>query len=73
MRMIMRRFIRLTNAFSKKIEKLECSLTLHFMYYNFCRPHKSLNKERTLGITPAMATGVTDHEGRVEEILLQSP
>lgn len=69
MRMNMRRFTRLTNAFSKKIENLESAVALHFMYYNFCRPHKSLNKERSLGITPAMASGVADHQWSVEEIV----
>ena len=42
MRMSMRRFTRLTNAFSKKIENLEHAVALHFMYYNFARPHKTL-------------------------------
>lgn len=69
MRMSMRRFTRLTNAFSKKIENLETVVALHFMYYNFCRPHKSLNKKRSLGITPAIAAGVTDHQWTVLEIL----
>ena len=50
----MRRFTRLTNAFSKKVENHAYSVSLHFMYYNFCRQHKSLK-----GITPAMAAGVT--------------
>mgnify|MGYP006266882489 CR=1 FL=1 len=68
MRMSMRRFTRLTNAFSKKIENLEAAVALHFMYYNFSRPHKALNKERSLGITPAMAAGVADHQWSVEEI-----
>lgn len=71
MRMSMRRYTRLTNAFSKKIENLECAVALHFMHYNFCRPHKTLNKERNLGITPAMAAGVTDHQWSVEEIIKQ--
>lgn len=42
MRMSMRRFTRLTNAFSKKVENLEYAVALHFMYYNFARPHKTL-------------------------------
>jgi hypothetical protein len=42
MRMSMRRFTRLTNAFSKKVENLACAVALHFMYYNFCRVHKTL-------------------------------
>ncbi len=62
MRMSMRRFTRLTNGFSKKVESLEYALALHYMYYNFCRIHK------TLGKTPAMAAGVADHVGTLEEI-----
>ncbi len=50
----MRRFTRLTNAFSKKIENHAHAVSLHFMYYNFCRIHQILK------ITPAMAAGVTD-------------
>jgi IS1 family transposase len=63
MRMSMRRFTRLTNAFSKKVENLEHAVSLHFMYYNFGRVHKSLDKK-----TPAMAAGVTDHVWTLEEI-----
>ena len=55
MRMHIRRFTRLTNAFSKKVANHEASISLHFMYYNFVKQHKSLNK-----LTPAMAAGVTD-------------
>jgi hypothetical protein len=55
MRMSMRRFTRLTNAFSKKVQNLVCAVSLHFAYYNFCRVHKSL------GTTPAMAAGLSDH------------
>ncbi len=62
-RMSNRRFTRLTNAFSKKVENLEYSIALHFMYYNFCRIHKSL------GITPAMAAGVTNKLWEVEDIV----
>ena len=62
MRMCMRRFTRLTNAFSKKIENHEASVALHFMYYNFCRIHQ------TLRVTPAMAAGVTDHLWDVEDL-----
>jgi IS1 family transposase len=62
MRMSMRRFTRLTNAFSKKVENLECAVSLHFMYYNFGRIHK------TLRVTPAMAAGVSDHVWSLEEI-----
>jgi len=55
MRMKMRRFTRLTNAFSKKVENHFWAIALHYMHYNFCRIHL------TLRVTPAMAAGVTDH------------
>ena len=58
----MRRFTRLTNAFSKKIENLEHAVALHFMYYNFGWIHK------TLRVTPAMESGVSDHVWSLEEI-----
>ena len=64
MRMSMRRFTRLTNAFSKKVENLEHAVALHFMFYNFARPHKSLGNMTT----PAMATGVSDHVWTLQEI-----
>lgn len=70
MRMNMRRFTRLTNAFSKKIENLEHAVALHFFHYNFCRPHKTLNKERNLGITPAMAAGVSKSAWTIEDIVV---
>jgi IS1 family transposase len=63
MRMSMRRFTRLTNAFSKKIENLEAAVALHFMWYNFGRIHQ------TLRVTPAMEAGLTDHVWSVEEIV----
>jgi hypothetical protein len=63
MRMSMRRFTRLTNAFSKKIENLGHAVALHFMYYNFCRIHQ------TLRVTPAMEVGITDHLWDIEDIL----
>lgn len=69
MRMNMRRFTRLTNAFSKKIENLEAAVALHFMYYNFCRIHKTLSKKRSLGMTPAMAAGVTNRIWKIEDII----
>jgi IS1 family transposase len=66
MRMGMRRFTRLTNGFSRKVENLAHAVSLHFMHYNFARPHQSL-KER-YPRTPAMAAGVTDHVWSLEEI-----
>jgi IS1 family transposase len=66
MRMGMRRFTRLTNGFSRKVESLAHAVSLHFMYYNFARPHKTL-KER-YPRTPAMAAGVADHIWSLEEI-----
>ena len=67
MRMQMRRFTRLTNAFSKKVENLGYALALHFMHYNFCRVHK------TVKMTPAMAAGVADHVWSVGEIVALLP
>ncbi|CAN5826857.1 IS1 family transposase [soil metagenome] len=63
MRMSMRRFTRLTNAFSKKVENLAHAVALHFMYYNFCRIHRSLR------VTPAMAAGVADHLWEIEDLV----
>jgi IS1 family transposase len=73
MRMSMRRFTRLTNAFSKRVENLAAAVSLHFMHYNFARPHKSLSKPYPT--TPAMAAGVADHVWTLEEIagLLDQP
>jgi hypothetical protein len=62
MRMSMRRFARLTNAFSKKVANHEAAVGLHYMHYNFARIHQ------TLRITPAMAAGVTDRLWSVEDI-----
>lgn len=63
MRMGMRRFTRLTNAFSRKVENLMHAVALHFMYYNFCRIHQSLR------VTPAMEAGLTDHVWGIAEII----
>jgi hypothetical protein len=63
MRMGMRRFTRLTNAFSKKIDNLACAVALHFMHYNFCRVHQSL------GTSPAVAAGVTKKLWQIEDII----
>jgi IS1 family transposase len=65
MRMSMRRFTRLTNAFSKKVENLTAAVSLHFMHYNYCRPHSSLGKK----VTPAMAAGITDHVWTLQELI----
>lgn len=62
MRMSMRRFTRLTNAFSKKVENHAHAVALHFLYYNFGRIHKSLR------VTPAMQAGIVDHAWTLEEI-----
>lgn len=63
MRMSMRRFTRLTNAFSKKVENHMQSVALHFMYYNFVRIHQ------TLRVTPAMAARITDKVWEVEDMV----
>jgi IS1 family transposase len=72
MRMGMRRFTRLTNAFSKKVENLAHAVSLHYMHYNFARVHSSLTTTasdgKTLKRTPAMAAGVTDHIWTLREI-----
>lgn len=67
MRMSMRRFTRLTNGFSKKIENLEHAVALHFMYYNFARPHKTLANPYPR--TPAMAAEIENHIWTIEDIL----
>lgn len=70
MRMQMRRFTRLTNAFSKKAENHAHAVALHFMYCNFCRPHGTLTKAKGgIHTTPAMAAGIADHVWKVEEIV----
>src|SRR3990172_8086079 len=63
MRMSMRRFTRLTNAFSKKVQNLGHAVALHFLHYNFCRVHQ------TLGTTPAVAAGVADHVWSIDELV----
>jgi len=67
MRMGMRRFTRLTNAFSKKLENHEYALALYFMHYNFARPHKTLTNPYPK--SPAMAAGLTNHIWTIEEIV----
>ena len=63
MRMSMRRFTRLTNAFSKKLENHIHALALYFVFYNFCRIHKSLR------VSPAMAAGITDRLWSLEDVI----
>jgi IS1 family transposase len=63
MRMSMRRFTRLTNGFSKKVQNLEHAVSLHFMHYNFCRKHQ------TIGTSPAVAAGVADHVWTLGELV----
>lgn len=67
LRMSCRRFTRLTNAFSKKVENHAHAVALHFMYYNFGRIHKSLR------VTPAMEAGISDHVWSLEEIAALVP
>jgi len=67
MRMGMRRFTRLTNAFSKKVENHGHAVALYFMHYNFCRVHK------TLRVTPAMEAGLSDHVWSIQELLALLP
>ena len=59
---VLRRFTRLTKAFSKKVQNLEAAVALHFMYYNFARIHQ------TLRVTPAMQAGIADHVWSIEDI-----
>jgi hypothetical protein len=68
MRMGMRRFTRLTNGFSKKLEQHTAALALHFFHYNFGRPHMTLTKEAGLPTTPAMAAGKSDHPWSLTQI-----
>lgn len=62
-RMQCRRFTRLTNAFSKKVENHEAAVALHFMHYNFCRVHQ------TLRVTPAMEAGIANHVWTIAEVV----
>ncbi len=63
MRMFMRRFTRLTNGHSKKLENHEHAVAIHYMYYNFGRIHQSLR------VTPAMEAGISDHVWSIEEVI----
>lgn len=66
MRMHMRRFTRLTNGFSKKLENHMHAISLYFMFYNFCKIHK------TLRVTPAMEAGISDHVWDLEEVVMMA-
>jgi IS1 family transposase len=66
MRMHMRRFTRLTNGFSKKLENHMHAVSLHFMFYNFCKVHKSLR------VTPAMEAKIDDHVWTMEEVVMMA-
>jgi IS1 family transposase len=73
-RMGNRRFTRLTNAFSKKLENHVAAFSLYAMYYNFCRPHQTLTqdsgpKRQRIQTTPAMASGLADHVWTVSEMI----
>jgi hypothetical protein len=61
--MSIRRFTRLTNGFSKKVENHAAAVALWFMYYNFCRVHQ------TLRVTPAMEAGLASHPWDIEELV----
>lgn len=63
MRIQLRRFTRLTNAFGKKLSHLKAAVALHFAYYNFCRVHSSFR------IAPAMEAGLTDQVWTIAELL----
>lgn len=63
MRMQIRRFTRLTNAYSKKLENLKAAVALHFAHYNFVRVHS------TIRVTPAMEAGVTDHVWSIRDLI----
>jgi hypothetical protein len=70
MRMHMRRFTRLTNAFSKKVEYHLYAVALHAMFYNFCRPHQTLTKKRGgMQTTPAMAAKLANRVWTVHGLL----
>ena len=69
MRMNMRRFTRLTNGFSKKLEKHAAMLAVYFYVYNHVRPHGSVRTKRNNRITPAMAAGLTDRPATLEQLV----
>ena len=69
----MRRFTRLTNGFGKKLDNHMAAIALHFLHYNFARPHASLSIKdesgKTIKRTPAMAAGIADHVWTAAEIV----
>jgi hypothetical protein len=68
--MQMRRFTRLTNGFSKKVTNHIAAIALHFVHYNFCRPHLTLTRARAgVHCTPAMAAGLTDRVWTIEDVV----
>jgi hypothetical protein len=67
--MACRRFTRLINAFSKKLECHIAAVTLYVMHYNFCRPHGSLTPDAKHQTTPAMALALTDHVSSIGELI----
>jgi IS1 family transposase len=68
MRMGMRRFTRLTNGFSKKVENHAHAVSLHFAHYNLCRPHQTLSGKGRGKVTPAMAAGVETHPWSITQL-----
>jgi hypothetical protein len=65
-RMHLRRFTRLTNAHSKTLANMQAAVTLYIAFYNFCRVNQALKK------TPAMASGISDHVWKLNELLIQN-
>ncbi|MDQ1481372.1 MAG: hypothetical protein QOI44_2233, partial [Actinomycetota bacterium] len=68
LRMHQRRYTRLTNAFSKRVEQHAASVALHFAYYNLCRPHETLSGKGRGKVTPAMAAGVEKYPWSLTQI-----
>jgi hypothetical protein len=69
MRMSMRRYTRLTNAFSKRVEQHAASVALHFAYYNLIRPHETLSGKGRGKVTPAMAAGIERHPWSLTQLV----
>ncbi len=69
LRMSSRRYTRLTNGFSKKVEHHAAATALHFGFHNLCRPHGTLTKRYKAPTTPAMAAGVEDHVWTATELV----